>query len=455
MTGVSFTGISSGIDTDAIVTSLMALERRPVDRLQRSADLASARLAGLADMRSRLGVLRGAEQSLRGAGVFSPRPIATSSDPSRIVAMASASAVKASFSVTVAALARADVRTQATTLASATAADTLHLASGATSIDVAVAAGDSIGTIAAKINTVGGGVSASVVDGRLRLTSRDTGAANAVSLTSDGSLAADLGVTVTLAAQDAQLTVDAVARTSSSNRVTDAIPGITLDLRGATAGVPVTVTSDPAGVDADGVIAKAKAFVAAYNSTVDALRAAVGERPDPAGTGSVTKGAFYADGLYTDLLANLNRAANDPVAGLAAIRSQAATVGLSTGAATGAMTAASLTGRLVLDESRLRDALASDPDGVAALLGGDAPQGIASRLDSVLDRFAGSTGALGGRVAAETARLGGYRASIDQANIRLSQRETLLRTQFTAMERSLGQLRTMQTRFASQLGVAA
>ncbi len=57
MTGLSFTGISSGIDTDAIVTSLMAIERRPFDRIQRSADLASARLAGLADMRSRLGVL--------------------------------------------------------------------------------------------------------------------------------------------------------------------------------------------------------------------------------------------------------------------------------------------------------------------------------------------------------------------------------------------------------------
>ena len=136
MTGLSFTGISSGIDTDAIVTSLMAIERRPVDRLQRSADLASARLAGLADMRSRLIALRGAEQALRGAGVFSPRPIATSSDPARIVATASASAVKASFSVTVSALARADVRTQSSALAAAAAADTLHLASGATSVDV-------------------------------------------------------------------------------------------------------------------------------------------------------------------------------------------------------------------------------------------------------------------------------------------------------------------------------
>jgi flagellar hook-associated protein 2 len=455
VTVLSFTGLSSGIDTDAIVTSLMAFERRPVDRMQRSADLAGARLAGLADMRSRLVALRGAEQALRGAGVFSPRPIATSSDPARIVATATASAVKASFSVTVGALARADVRTQSSALGAATGSDTLHLASGATSFDVAVTAGDSIGTIAAKINTVGGSVSASVVDGRLRLTSRDTGAANAVSLSSDGSLAADLGVTVTLAAQDAQLTVDGVARTSSSNRVTDAIPGVTLDLRGATAGAPVTVTSDPAAVDADAVVAKAKAFVTAYNGAVDALRAAIGERPDPTGRGAVAKGAFYSDGLYTDLLANMNRAVNDTVAGLQSTRNQAAGAGLSTGAATGAMTADSLTGRLVLDESRLRDAMSSDPEGVAALLGGDVPQGIASRLDAVLDRFSGSTGALGGRVAAETARLGGYRASIDQANIRLTQRESLLRSQFTAMERSLGQLRDMQTRFASQLGTAA
>jgi flagellar hook-associated protein 2 len=455
MAGLSFTGIASGIDTDAIVAALMAIERRPTDRVQRAADLASARLAGLADMRSRLASLRGAEQALRGTGVFAPRPIATSSDPARIVATATGSAVKASFSITVGALARADVRTQATTLASATAADTLHLATGTTSIDVAVAAGDSIGTIAAKINTVGGGVSASVVDGRLRLTSRDTGTANAIALTSDGSLAADLGVTVTLAAQDAQLTVDGIARTSSSNRISEALPGVTLDLRGATAGSPVTVTSDPAAVDAEAVVAKAKAFVTAYNGTVDALRAAIGERPGPAGTGAVGKGAFYADGLYTDLLGNLNRAISETVAGLAPGRNQAATIGLSSGAATGAMSADSLSGRMVLDESRLRDALTSDPAGVAALLGGDAPQGIAARLDAVLDRFSGSSGALGGRVAAETARLAGYRASIDQANVRLAQRESLLRAQFTTMERSLGQLRDLQTRFGSQLDAAA
>jgi flagellar hook-associated protein 2 len=109
----------------------------------------------------------------------------------------------------------------------------------------------------------------------------------------------------------------------------------------------------------------------------------------------------------------------------------------------------------VLDEAKLRDALATDPDGVAALLGGDSPQGIASRLDTVLNGATSATGLLTGRVAAETARLGGYRASIDDANVRLTQRETYLRAQFTAMETALGQLHDLQSRLGAQLGAAA
>ena len=454
MTGLNFTGLASGIDTDAIVTALMAVERRPIDRFQHSADLAGARLAGLAAMRARLDTLRGAEQAMRGAGVFTPRPVATSSDTARVVATAGTTAVKGSFAVTVEALARADVRTQSSALTAASADDTLHVASGATAFDVAVAAGDGIATIAQKINAAGGGVAASVVDGRLRLTATASGAAAAVALSSDASLAGDLGMAVTLAGQDARFTVDGIAATSGTNRVADAIPGVTLDLRAATSGAPVTVTADPSAIDTDGVVAKAKALVAAYNATIDALTSAIGEKPDPTGT-TGAKGAFFGDDLYEGLLGRLNGAVTNPVAGLAAGRNQAATIGLSTGASSGAISTDALSGRLVLDEAKLRDALATDPDGVAALLGGDSPQGIAARLDSVLTGATSATGVLTGRVAAETARLGGYRSSIDAANVRLTQRETYLRAQFTAMETALGQLHDLQSRLGAQLGAAA
>lgn len=455
MAGLTFTGIASGVDTDAIVTSLMALERRPVDRLQRSADLASARLAGLADVRTRLGTLRGAEQALRAAGAFALKPVATTSDAARVGATATASAVKGSFSVSVTALARADVRTQGSSLTAAAADDVLHVGSGGVTSDVAISAGDTVAIIAGKINAANGPVAASVVDGRLRLTAKGAGAANTVSLSSSGALAGGLGMTVTLAGQDAQFSVDGVAGSSATNRVTDAIPGVTLDLRATTGSNPVTIVADPAALDADDIVARAKAFVSAYNDVVGVLRGAIGERPEAGGTGPVAKGAFFGDGLYTDVLARLRRAVQDPVSGLPSTRNQAASIGITGGALSGAMSADALSGRLVLDEAKLRDALATDPDGVAALLGGDGPQGLAARVDAVLDGVTGGGGPLGGRVAAETARLTGYRSSIADANERLTRREALLRTQFTAMERALGQLHDLQSRLGMQLDAAA
>jgi flagellar capping protein FliD len=201
------------------------------------------------------------------------------------------------------------------------------------------------------------------------------------------------------------------------------------------------------------VVARAKALVTAYNAAVDALNTAVSEKPAASGAGA--KGAFFGDDLYETLLARLNGAVTAPVTGLALGRNQAASIGLSTGASSGAISADALSGRLVLDEQQLRDALASDPDGVAALLGGDSPQGIAARLDGVLTSAMSATGLLTGRVAAETARLGGYRSSIDDANVRLAQREAYLRAQFTAMETALGQLHDLQSRLGAQLGTAA
>src|SRR5215207_8603276 len=155
--GLTFTGLASGIDTDAIVAALMDVERLPQQRLQQRIDGSTARLAGLQDMRTKLGALRDAATSLRGAGTFRPGPWASSSDTARLTATAGASAVKASYSVEVAQLARAEVRTQSSSLSAAAVDDVLHLGAGAT-FDVAVQAGDTIAAIAGKNNAAGGDV---------------------------------------------------------------------------------------------------------------------------------------------------------------------------------------------------------------------------------------------------------------------------------------------------------
>jgi flagellar hook-associated protein 2 len=461
-TGLSFTGLASGVDTDAIVTALMQIERTPQTRMQGRLDQANARLAGFEQTRGRLDALRGAADALRGVGVFSPAPWASSSDTARLTATATGSAVQASYAIEIQSLARADVRTQRSSLAAAGADDVLHVGAG-TQFDVAVQAGDTISAIAGKINAAGGDVQASVVEGKLRLTSRETGTAHAVSVSSDGSLAAGLDVGSTLAATDARFTVDGVAHTRSSNTVDDAIAGATLTLRAPTTATPILLQTDPAHVDVDGVVGRVRNLVSAYNAVVDGLRGGLQEKPvaDPKTVADRNRGLFFNDGAYASILDRVQRATADPVHGAATAYDQAAEIGLSGGASSGGLSADALSGRIVLDEAKLRAALAADPAAVERLLTGDGPDrdgdGLATRLSAVVAEATGSSGALGGRIETENRRAADWRASIDRMGERLDARESMLRSQFTAMERALGQLRTLQGSFASSglLGAAA
>src|SRR5207248_2399552 len=143
-------------------------------------------------------------------------------------------------------------------------------------VDVSIAAGDSLQTIADKLNGANGvPVYASVAGGKLVLSSKSTGAANTISLTSDGTLAGDLGLTETIQPLDAHYTVNSGAQQSSAtNVVTDAIVGVTLTLKGTTSS-PVSVVVGAPGPDTDTVTAKVQAFVDAYNATVDLIHSKV------------------------------------------------------------------------------------------------------------------------------------------------------------------------------------
>ena len=118
-TGLSFTGLASGVDTDAIVTALMHVERTPQTRMQGGWTRPTRGWPGFEQTRGRLDALRGAADALRGVGVFSPAPWASSSDTARLTATAGGSAVQASYAIEIQSLARADVRTQRSSLAAA------------------------------------------------------------------------------------------------------------------------------------------------------------------------------------------------------------------------------------------------------------------------------------------------------------------------------------------------
>ena len=85
--------------------------------------------------------------------------------------------------------------------------------------------------------------------------------------------------------QNAEYTIDGVAGSSASNKLTSAIPGVTLELKALTTTTgPVTVDVQPPGPSVSGIVTQVQAFVTLYNSTIgDDQQAADHEASDQPG----------------------------------------------------------------------------------------------------------------------------------------------------------------------------
>src|SRR5262249_15492876 len=140
---------------------------------------------------------------------------------------------------------------------SASADDTLHITVGTTtpvSVDVPIATGDSLQTIADKINSTSGTpVYASLMNGRIGLSGKQTRADEAITV-GGGAVATELGFTETQSAQNADFWIGTTHYTDrASNVVTDVMAGVSLTLRGTTGTGTVSVVVGSPGADTDAI----------------------------------------------------------------------------------------------------------------------------------------------------------------------------------------------------------
>lgn len=449
MSGVSFGGLASGLDTENIISQLITLERQPRVRMELRSIAAQARADALADIKSKLTTLQSAATALRSAATWGDVQSVESSDAAKVAVRQLAGAAPGASTIEVSQLARAAQKTftyvppvLATTMVVGGA--TVDLAAGAT-VDDAVSA----------INaSSGAGVYAVNVGGQLVLSSKTTGAASTITA---------VGTTVVedlpkaKAGLDAQYTVDGgPPRTSATNLVSDAIPGLELTLKAPTAG-PVTITVGTPAPDTKAVEEKVKAFVDAYNATVDLVRSKLREErvAGAATAADVKKGVLFGDPALNGLLSQLRSTIGAAVGGNPSATDELADIGISTGAASGAGTFSkdAVAGKLVLDTAKLTAALTADPAGVQRLLGGTSGvDGFAQAFEGVLTPSTAAGGSLDGANSAaksEVARLKEQMARLDD---RLSRREDRLRAQFAALETALARSQAQQSSLMSQLG---
>ncbi len=287
---ITVTGLGSSFDTGAMVNSLVQVERLPILKLQQKQNDITTKISAIQDFKTLLTNLKTTVDSLSTNAKFVAKGVTfTNTDTSQTTPVASATAdstaTVGTYALNVTQLAT-DSKVASQGYASATSAFnqrvssmSISLASGDTAtIDIAF--GDTLTSVKDKINNAGIGVTASISnDGsaspyKLLIKSDSTGVNNQITVKEffpdlqGGDIpTSKLNFTSIQNAQDASFTIDGLSYTKSSNTVTDALTGVTLDLNTTGAG------SLDVGTDAATIKTNIKQFISDYNNYAQYVKA--------------------------------------------------------------------------------------------------------------------------------------------------------------------------------------
>lgn len=435
---VTLSGFNN-IDFSAILEAVMVQERQPFTAL-------GTKKSALQQQNTQLGALAGKLSSLQSAAekLSSPESLnvlsATSSDPATVGVSTSSGSMAGVYDVVVTQRAKAQVTASTSTHGAddvVTTGGTLSLLVGSNPPVNIVAAGSlTLRQLADQINDADAGVLASVVqvtpgNYRLVLTASDTGTENAFTFTStmgssltfggaDGTYG-QVGDGNAVNAADAQVTVNNVATTSSSNTLTDVVPGVTLTLNAEDSAKTVRVTVSR---DAAALKGQVEDFVKAYNDLVkwvNEQRSAALE-----GKTNVSREAVVR-GLHADLRAAiLGEHGEGTLTRLAAVG-----VGFDRA------------GQMKIDDSVFDDAVNADPAAVQELFAGTSDgttDGAFDDLSDIVNSYADAGGLLKKAQTRLDDQVKNISGRMDVLDAQLTIRRNALQAEFTAADQAMSRL---------------
>jgi len=427
----SGTSLASGLDTAKLLSALTDLESAPVKRIETKQAGIRAQLSQLGEVTSRLQAFESAASSLSTSGV---RAAAVSSSNTSFTATPGAGASEGRYNVEVQSLASAaKARSSAFTAeTSPVTGGTLQLQVGSGSWTVDISDGATLTSVAAAINASGAPVNAAVLNDGFRsylaLSAKNTGfdptlgAASALQLTetSTGAVGQPLGVVVTQAAQNAVFDVDGLTFERQANSISDAIPGVTLDLKAPGAAEELVV-----GRDMGASRKNLQSFVDGYNKLVGYLQAQMnlGETAD-------RNTSLAGNSAVRSLKAAVQKLTSTTVDGLGSIRTLA-DIGLRS----------AKDGSLSIDNAVFQRALNLDP-GAADRLFSEEGVGIGARVKELADtNLQSADGILSSQVTGLNAQLRSLDSQKIQAQQRVERFRAGLIAKFSAMEQVISGLK--------------
>jgi flagellar hook-associated protein 2 len=442
---ITFSGLASGIDTESLIDQLVNVEKQGARALEARKSNAGRRKAIVADLISKMQAFKTATTAMN-----TPEEVraftATSSDETRVKVTGSGAAQPAQLAIRVSSLARA--QTSVSSLFPSTDG-TIPMVPGAGQLGIQVGDGepvvveftslDTLDVVARSINEKVDGAHAEVINTgsgfQLAISSDEGGAANALTFTEGGSSLGFLAAgSVKVTAQDAAFTLNGIPITRTTNTVSDAISGLTFELRSVHAvtdpDTNISVATDPAGVEA-----KVKSLVDAFNGLADMV------------SGQLTYNgvARGQDSLFGDSTVRaLQRSLSD-----LASRSyphgegevSLGQLGISLGR----------DGRLSIDSARLAKAMSEDPKALEHLIAGDA--GIAVAVNDLVTQYTrAGDGFLSAKTGSLTREMSDFDLQIERIETRASRVGDQLRAQFKTLESLMSKFQSQQAALASMFG---
>ncbi|MDF2077154.1 flagellar filament capping protein FliD [Pseudomonas mendocina] len=464
------TGIGSGIKIDEIVTALVNAERAPkTNQLDRLEKQTTTRISAIGTLTGAMNSFKTALDALNKPALFESRTASTSNS-SVLKATAATTAPAGTYSIQVQQLAASSkVALQSVSRVGDAPATfnsgTLEISAGNTSISVDVtAANNTLAGMRDAINEAGksSGISATVITddsgSRLVLSSTKTGEGNdiKVAVTEDGETTGGNALTtqafepeadpdnagaflkpssdsgaggVISQAKSAKLTIDGLQLVRSSNKIEDALEGVTLDLVAVQSAADLTdgkTVNLTVGVDKSSVKSNLQKFVDAYNALITSsaqLTAVVeveGSKP--------VAGPLVGDSTVRSVLAGLrNEIVKMTGGGETGVRALA-DLGITTGK----------DGKLALDDATLTKALDSNFEQVGAYLTGS--DGLMGRLSGFVSDYVATDGVLKQRDSALRGTLKNIDKQRESLDKRVESLQTRLYAQYNAMDSLVAQL---------------
>lgn len=442
MASITALGVGSGLDLNGLVEQLKAAEKQKLVPILEQQSAQKTKISAYGRLESAMDRVQTSIAALNDASTFKQQKSTVTGDG--VLATAGETANAGRYEVTVTQLARAGSAASNSVALDQelTATDTtLTLDFGAggtqTSYDVNISAGSTLADVRDQINAdKESGVTASIVnDGtgyRLALSSKETGEeASLVGFSGLASLTMDAATL--REGQDAELNVNGITITSKTNRVEEAIQGVTLDLTLAT-GDPVTLVIERDEESLRGAIDE---FVKNYNE----MKSTVGRMTAYNGEGE-TSGELVGDRTVRTIEDRLRRDITDNL-GSGDI-SRLSQLGI----------AIDERGRLKVDEDKLDDAVANNPEGLSAFFAGDTKEGgFAGRLNATLEAITAEDGIIQSSVTSAEQRVESLEVRKLRMEASIERSTERYRKQFGQLDGLIAQMNSMSSYLSQQFSM--